>query len=72
VATVRAILKGTPWYENQWSRQLEMLTEAQRDEILFILAARWADDIRLSDRAQHRGPWHYINFPVNPSGNLTM
>ena len=26
-----------------------------------------ADDIR-RDNAQHRGPWHYINFPFKPDG----
>ena len=31
-------------------------------------AARWADDIRIRDRQQHRGPWHYINWPFTPEG----
>jgi hypothetical protein len=31
-------------------------------ELLFMLAARWADDVRKSDRAQDRPQWHYINF----------
>ena len=31
-------------------------------------AARWADDIRIRHRQQHRGPWHYINWPFKPSG----
>ena len=35
--------------------------------MLFMLAPRWADDIR-RDNAQHRGPWHYINFPFKPDG----
>jgi len=34
--------------------------------MLFMLAPRWADDIRTGDREQHRGPWHYINFPFKP------
>jgi hypothetical protein len=63
VATISAILKKHPWYENQWWGQLEMLSEAERDQMLFMLATRWPDDIRIKDRAQHRGPWHYINFP---------
>ena len=46
VATVSAILKKHPWYENQWWGQLENLSEAEREQMLFMLAARWPDDIR--------------------------
>ena len=31
-------------------------------------AARWADDIRTTDRQQRREQWHYINWPFNPQG----
>jgi len=37
-----------------------------RDEMLFMLAPRWADDIRSRDKAQHRALWHYVNFPFKP------
>jgi hypothetical protein len=33
--------------------QFEKLPAADRDEMLFMLAARWADDIRTKDRSQH-------------------
>jgi hypothetical protein len=33
-----------------------------------MLAARWADHIRTRDRAQHRGPWHYVDFPFKLEG----
>jgi S1/P1 nuclease len=36
--------------------------------MLFMQAARWADDIRSNDKQQHRAPWHYINFPFKPEG----
>jgi hypothetical protein len=36
--------------------------------MLFMLTARWADDIRSKDRTEHRGPWHYINLPFKPDG----
>jgi len=36
--------------------------------MLFMQAARWADDIRIRDRQQHRAPWHYINWPFTPEG----
>jgi hypothetical protein len=28
--------------------------------VLFMQAARWADDIRMTDTQYHRGPWHSI------------
>jgi hypothetical protein len=35
--------------------------------VLFMQAARWADDIR-RDQQYHRAPWHYINWPFKPDG----
>jgi hypothetical protein len=68
ITTVRASLERHPWYESHWKGQLEKIPEGERDEMLFMLASRWADDIRTRDQAQHRGPWHYINFPLKPDG----
>jgi hypothetical protein len=34
------------WYEIRWKVQLDKLPESERDKMLFMLAARWADDIR--------------------------
>jgi len=68
IITVRASLEQHPWYESHWKEQLEKIPEDERDEMLFMLAPRWADDIRTRDKAQHRGPWHYINFPFKPDG----
>src|ERR1051325_9344870 len=36
--------------------------------MLFMLAARWADDIRTLDKAETRLPWHYVDFPFKPEG----
>ena len=36
--------------------------------MLFMLAARWADDIRTRDKAENRLPWHYVDFPFKPEG----
>src|SRR5690349_5221552 len=36
--------------------------------MLFMLTARWADDIRTRDKAESRLPWHYIDFPFKPQG----
>ena len=68
IATVKTMLEKHPWYETRWKTQLEKLPESERDEILFMLAPRWADDIRTRDKAEHRGPWHYINLPFKPDG----
>ena len=46
ITTVRSVLENNPWYESRWKSQLEKPPQAQRDEMLFMLATRWADDIR--------------------------
>jgi hypothetical protein len=45
IEAVKTILESHPWYANQWQAQLEKLPSIDRDEIIFMLAARWADDI---------------------------
>ena len=54
IDAVKATLEKHPWHDSHWNEQLEKAPEPQRDEMLFMLAARWADDIRTRDRAQHR------------------
>jgi hypothetical protein len=68
ITAVSALLEHHPWYADQWRPRLERFPESERTEMLFMLAARWADDIRNQDRAQRRGLWHYINFPFKPEG----
>jgi hypothetical protein len=68
IPTVRSVLQKNPWFETRWKVQLDKLPEAERDETLFMLAARWADDIRTLDKAESRLPWHYIDFPFKPEG----
>jgi hypothetical protein len=65
---VKAVLEKHPWYSNQWQARLQDVPGTDRDMVLFMQAARWADDIRLRDKQQHRGPWHYINWPFKPEG----
>src|SRR5919106_6573676 len=65
-ASAEAILQKHPWYAERWRPDLEALPESQRGEMLFMIAARWADEIRTKDKAQDRGPWHYINWPFKP------
>lgn len=67
IEAVKAILQKHPWYETRWKLQLEK-DFINADEMLFMLAPRWADDIRTKDRARHRAPWHYFNDPFKPNG----
>jgi hypothetical protein len=65
---VKAVLEKHPWYANQWQARIQDVPVADHGVMLFMQAARWADDIRIRDRQQHRGPWHYINWPFTPEG----
>ena len=65
---VKALLEKHPWYANQWQARLQDVPVAERDQVLFMQAARWADDIRIKDKAQNRPSWHYINLPFKPDG----
>ena len=62
------MLEKNPWYASRWKIQLDKLPEAQREEMLFMLAARWADNVRTQDPTESRLPWHYIDFPFKPEG----
>ena len=68
IPVLRSVLLKNPWYETRWKSQLDKLPEFARDEILFMLAARRADDIRTRDKDQSRLPWHYVDFPFKPEG----
>ena len=66
---VVALLKTHPQFETMWKPKLTQAFVApeERDLYLFMLAARWPDDIR-GDPAFHHATWHYINFPYKPEG----
>jgi S1/P1 Nuclease len=63
---VKAVLEKHPWYANQWQAKLQNAPVADHGLVLFMQAARWADDIRTQDKAQNRPSWHYINLPFKP------
>lgn len=65
---VKVALASHPWRCSRWENSLAPFSGNDRDLMLFMLAARWADDVRTKDRAQHRGTWHYINMPFKPAG----
>ena len=50
---VKAVLEKHPWYANQWQARLQDVPVADHDLVLFMQAARWADDIRMKDK-QHK------------------
>jgi hypothetical protein len=56
------VLEKHPWYTNQWQARLQDVCVADHGLVLFMQAARWADDIRSNDKQQHRALWHYINW----------
>jgi hypothetical protein len=68
IAHVTTVLEHHPWYATRWRSQMKGLPESERREMLFMFAARWADDVRLADPAQNRSQWHYVNFPFKPDG----
>ena len=49
---IEAIMKQHPRYSDGWRNSLEKFPESQRGEMLFMLAARWADDIRPQDASE--------------------
>jgi S1/P1 Nuclease len=68
IEKVKAALAKHSWYANQWQARLQDVPVMDRDQVLFMQAARWADDIRSNDMAQNRPLWHYVNLPFKPEG----
>jgi hypothetical protein len=65
---VKAVLEKHPWYANQWQARLQDVSVADHGLVLFMQAAKWADDVRMTDKQYHRALWHYINWPFKPEG----
>src|SRR5262249_16546996 len=61
LARVLTLLKAHPYFEMTWAPRLSQSPRSpeEQDLYLFMLAARWPDDIR-HDPAFHHGAWHYI------------
>jgi hypothetical protein len=68
IEKVKAVLEKHPWYANQWQTRLQDVPTTDHGLVLFMQAARWADDIRTRDKAQNRPPWHYVNLPFKREG----
>jgi hypothetical protein len=54
IEKVKAVLEKHPWYANQWQSRMQDAPVASHSLVLFMQAARWADDIRSNDKQQHR------------------
>lgn len=65
VERVIELLQANPEAERLWRSQLERVEATEREQLLFMLATRWSDDIR-GDERYDRPKWHYINFPYKP------
>ena len=69
-----AILKKHVHFNDHWKPILDKLPAGQRDEALFMLAARWPDDVRDPPLKAtfHRRVWHFadhpLKFPGTPAG----
>jgi S1/P1 Nuclease len=66
-ARVAALLRKMPDFEKSWRKKVEGVPPGEQDELLFMLAARWPDDIRRNPNYDHP-KWHYINFAFVPDG----
>ena len=67
LAKIVAILKQHTQYDSLWGRRLEKVDPEDRDQAMFMMAARWADDIR-NNPDYNRPPWHYIDYAYKPPG----
>lgn len=67
LAAAVKLLKAHPQYARLWKKDVEKLPEADRDRFLFMMAGRWADDIR-QNPDYDRPTWHYVNIPLKPAG----
>src|SRR5215472_12125629 len=54
IEKVKAVLQKHPWYGNQWQARFQDVPVADHGLVLFMQAARWADDVRSSDKQQQR------------------
>lgn len=70
LAKVIALLHDHPDFDEHWKNLVEDpdISAEEHDARLFMLAARWPDDVR--ETSQHRETWHYINLPYKPAAPI--
>jgi hypothetical protein len=69
LAPVITILQKNPEFEKLWQPRLVQYNRTQQEQFLFMLAARWSDDIRRNKR-YNRSQWHYINLGYKPDDEI--
>lgn len=60
------VLKQHPHFNDDWAPNLEQVSADERDLYLFMLAAKWSDDVRTKHKEYNRPAWHYVNIPYRP------
>lgn len=70
VTQIVAILRQHPEYQQRWAGKLNdpALSDDDRAMYLFMLAARWPDDVR--GNAYDHPTWHYINYVYAPQQGM--
>ena len=69
LAKVLALLRAHPQYD-RYFKETESMPGEDGEMMLFMLAARWADDIRGQPAYTH-DVWHYIDYPYRPPSAAT-
>jgi hypothetical protein len=83
IPKIIALLKKHPHFAAHWKADYDTKTGEDRDIYLFMMAARWPDDVRSAEfesHTYHHATWHYVNWPVTfsnvptvqPSGEMIL
>ncbi|MFD1144786.1 S1/P1 nuclease [Larkinella insperata] len=69
LARLVALLRQHPDTKTRWAATLRdsTLSEDDKNRYLFMLAARWPDDIKEPNNPYDHPTWHYINYVYNPA-----
>lgn len=70
IPKIVAILRQHPDYQQRWANKISdpSLSEDDRYQYLFMLAARWPDDVRST--VYDHPTWHYINYVYAPEQGM--
>lgn len=66
IVKVVEVLKQHPHFKSDWAPLLEGVPAGDRDQYLFMLAAKWPDDVRTQHTQYHVTEWHFVNIPYRP------
>jgi hypothetical protein len=68
IPKIVSILKKHPDYAAKWKAHVDA-AGPDKDLVLFMLAARWPDDIKSwyakTNASEIHKPWHYVNLPIS-------